>query len=74
MSLFCVTAAPTSIAEPRSRMVSSSSSREISISTDGSAIRRLSIAISDWPPAITRASSPCSASSTSASSTLSGRT
>ena len=51
---------------------SSSAMRAMSISTAGSASRRLSIAISDCPPASTRASSPYSASSATASSTRVG--
>ena len=55
-----------------SRIASSSAMRVMSTSTAGSTSRRLSIASSDCPPASTRASSPCSASTATASSTVSG--
>src|SRR6516162_2125266 len=73
LNRFWVTAAPTSTLSPAILMVSSSARRAMSTRTVGSSRRRLSIAISDWPPASTLASSPCSARRASASATLSGR-
>jgi hypothetical protein len=54
-------------------MVASAFTRMTSTSTAGFARRILSMATNDWPPAITRASPPCSCRAEVISSTVSAR-
>ena len=59
----CRVVAPMASSSPSSRMPDSSGIRAMSISTAGWASRSFIIGSSEWPPASSLASSPCSASS-----------
>ena len=69
----CRVPAPIATSSPSTSMYDSSRNRPMSMTSSGAASRSFITGSSEWPPASTVASSPCSASSASAPSSESGR-